>query len=454
MKKLFQGAVGRLLLLILSLSIILSSFTSCDLFSYVADEKNEIQGNIDSTEEPKEFEYVSEYLRDWGMPVFDTIKFQFFESCFIQLYNLNAMPDTLTHAKETARIFLDEHYDVINKNNKSEVTNTLLACYISVLGDPYSMYRPPVETEDFMTDMSGKFGGIGVMVEYNDLDESIMVNTVYPESPAERAGVKVGDFIYAVDGKTVEELGYTKAVNYVRGEIGTDVTLTLLRDGELVTVTATRAEVEEINVSYTIIPDTSLGYVQIVSFKDNTFPQFKEAIDELVTKGVEGIVFDLRGNPGGYVDSVISVISYLIPDGHVVMSYQYKGKDTVTLFADDAGEEDHVVNLPFTVICNEYTASAGEIFTAAMRDYRDIGIIDATIVGTNTYGKGIMQNTYYYPFDKSTVTLTVAYYNPPCGTNYHGTGVQPDRAVELDEGGEDNQLSAAIEELKKLVNDN
>lgn len=454
MKKLYQGAVSRLLLLILSLSIIFSSLTACNRFSYVADEKDEIQGNIDSTEDPKEFEYVSEYLRDWGLPIFDTIKFQFFESCFIQLYNLNEMPDTLTHAKETARIFLDEHYDEINISNKSEVTNTLLACYISVLGDPYSMYRPPVETEDFMTDMSGKFGGIGVMVEYNDIDESIMINTVYPESPAEKAGVKVGDFIHAVDGKTVEELGYTKAVNYVRGEIGTNVTLTLLRNGELVTVTATRAEVEEINVSYTIIPDTNLGYVQIVSFKDNTFPQFKAAINEFEAQGVEGIVFDLRGNPGGYVDSVVSIISYLIPDGHVVISYQYKGKDTVTLFADDEGEVDHVVDLPFTLICDDHTASSAEIFTSAIRDYRDIGIIDATIVGTNTYGKGIMQNTYYYPFDKSTVTLTVAYYNPPCGTNYHGIGIKPDRVVELDDSGEDNQLAAAIEELKKLINDN
>lgn len=453
MKKIYQGALGRFILLILTLSILLSSLTACDYFSYVADEKEEIQGNIDSTTEPLDYEYVSEYLRSWGMPVFDTIKFQFFESCFIQLYNFSAMPDTLAHAKETARIFLEEQYDEMDLSNKSAVTDTLLECYISVLGDPYSTYRPPVETEDFMTDMSGKFGGIGVMVEYNDADESIMVNTVYPDSPAEKAGIKVGDFIHAVDGKTVEELGYHNAVYYVRGEIGTDVTLTLLRDGKLVTVTATRAEVEEINADYTIIPDTNLGYVQIVSFKDNTFDQFKTAIDALEAAGVEGIVFDLRGNPGGYVSSVVSVISYLIPDGNVVMSYQYKRQDMVTLFAKDEGE-DHVVDLPFVVLCNQYTASAGEIFTAAMRDYDAIEILDATIVGTDTYGKGIMQNTYYYPFDQSTVTLTVAFYNPPCGENYHGTGVAPNRKVELDESGEDNQLEAAIEELEKLINVN
>ena len=304
-----------------------------------------------------------------------------------------------------------------------------------------------------MTDMSGKFGGIGVMVEYNDADESIMINTVYPGSPAEAAGVKVGDFIHAVDGKTVSELGYNNAVNYVRGEIGTTVELTLLRDGELVTVTATRAEVEEINVDYGIDEESNIGYVQIVSFKDNTFSQFKNAIDALEVAGVSGIIFDLRNNPGGYVDSVVSVISYLIPDGNTVMSYQYKGKDPIELVADD-GETDHIVDLPFVVICNEYTASAGEIFTAAIRDYRNEGILNATIVGTTTYKKGIMQNSYYYPFDPSTVTLTVAYYNPPCGENYHGIGVTPDRVVELDESGVDLQLNAALEEIKTLINAN
>ncbi len=450
MKKLYQGALSRLILLLLTLSILLSSLSGC----YVADNKSEIQDNLDATLQPADYTYVYEYLREWGMPIFDTIKFQHFESCFIQKYNFNEMPDTLTHAKDTAQIFLDEYYDEINLKDKSSVTDSLLRCYISLLGDAYSTYRPAVETEEFLTDMSGKFGGIGVMVEYNDNDESIMVNTVYPDSPAEKAGVKVGDFIHAVDGKTVDELGYHNAVYYVRGEIGTDVTLTLLRGETLVTVTATRAEVEEINAQGWIIPDTNLGYVQIVSFKDNTFNQFKAAVDSLVASNVDGIVFDLRGNPGGYVESVIDVISYLIPDGQVVMSFQYKNEDPVFKYAKDDIGEDHKLDLPFTVICNQYTASAGEIFTAAMRDYTKNGLVNATIVGTTTYGKGIMQNTYSYLFDGSSVTMTVAFYNPPNGVNYHGIGVVPDRTVELDDSGEDNQLSAAIEELQKLIIDN
>ncbi|MBO7196982.1 MAG: S41 family peptidase [Clostridia bacterium] len=454
MIKHIQRGVGRLLLLILTLTILLSSLASCGLFSYVAESKEEIQENLDGASHISSYGYVSDYLRRWGMPTFDRMKFQYFEECFIQLFNYESgMPSTFDHAKMTAELFLKECYDEIDTADKTAVTDALLNCYVVSLGDPYSAYRPPVEAEDFMTDMSGKFGGIGVMVEYNDQDESIMINTVYPDSPAEKAGIKVGDYIHAVDGKTVEELGYTNAVNYVRGEIGTDVELTMLRGEELITVVATRAEVEELNVVYEISEDKTVGYVQIVAFKGNTFDQFKEAIDSLEAAGVKGVIFDLRGNPGGYVDSVVSVISYLIPDGKTVMSYQYKFEDAVELVSDDDGDKDHVLDLPFVVLCNQYTASAGEIFTAAMRDYRNAGDLKATIVGTTTYKKGIMQNTYYYPLDQSTVTLTVAYYNPPCGVNYHGIGVTPDIYVE-NTATEDLQFNTALEEMNKLINDN
>ena len=455
-KTIIKASIGKLILILLTLSVLTSALSSCaiiDYFSYIAEDKNEIQDNIDTTPQEQTKKYVSDYLRDWGMPIYDKVKFKYFEEYFNQLYNYeDGMPDVASHAKKTAELFLEKYYDEINKDDKTAVTDALLDCYVSALDDPYAFYRPPVETEDYMTDMSGKFGGIGVMVEYNDLEQSIMVNTVYPESPAEKAGIKVGDYFYSIDGKTVEELGYTNAVNYVRGEIGTSVTLVMKRGDELVTVTAIRAEVEELNVVYDIDEENKLGYVQIVSFKENTFPQFKEAIDSLEAAGVEGIIFDLRGNPGGYVDSVVAVISYLVPDGLTVMSYQYKGYNKIELVSQDDGE-DHVVDLPFVVICNQYTASAGEIFTAAIRDYRNDGLLKATIVGTTTYKKGIMQSSFFYPVDKSTVTFTVAYYNPPCGVNYHGIGVEPDITVEITDN-TDTQFERALIEIKKLINDN
>ena len=316
MNKHINRGYGRLIALVLALAITLTSLVSCGLLSYVADSKEEINQNLNSAVEIPSYSYVSDYLRRWGMPSFDKIKFQYLEEYFIRYYNYeDGMPDTLTHAKSTAELFLNNYFDEIDTADKTAVTDALLTCYVASLGDPYSAYRPPVEAEDFVTDMSGKFGGIGVMVEYNDQDESIMINTVYPDSPAEKAGIQVGDYIHAVDGKTVEELGYTNAVNYVRGEIGTDVELTMRRGDEYITVVATRAEVEELNVVYEISEDKTVGYIQIVAFKGNTFDQFKEAVDSLEAEGVQGIIFDLRGNPGGYVDSVVAVISYLIPDG-------------------------------------------------------------------------------------------------------------------------------------------
>jgi carboxyl-terminal processing protease len=255
--------------------------------------------------------------------------------------------------------------------------------------------------------------------------------------------------IQAIARKTVDEIGYTKAVNHIRGKIGTTVDITLLRGEDLVDVTATRALVEEINAEYEIDEENNLGYVRIVAFKANTFDQFKKCIDELEAAGVDGIIFDLRNNPGGYVYSVVSVVSYLIPDGYPVVSYRYNGRDKIVQISEDEGE-DHSLDIPFVVICNENTASAGEIFTSAIRDYRNEGIVDATIVGTTTYKKGIMQNTYYYNLDNSSVTFTIAYYDPPCGINYHGIGVSPDVEVDYSET-EDTQLKVALEELEKLI---
>ena len=447
----------KLIALLLAVLMILSSLVSCRFFVYTADSEDEIRENIAESLESggKSKDRVADYLRQWGLPVFDKVKFEYYEVCCNKLYNLDSgMPDTLSHAVSTAELFLANFYNVISLDDKTAVTDGLLSCYVYAIGDIYSVYRPPVETEEHNTDMSGKFGGIGVMVEYNDADQSIMINTVYPDSPAEDAGVKVGDFIYAVDGKTVEELGYTNAVSHVRGEIGTTVELTLLRGGELITLSMIRAEVQETNVEYSFDAVSKIGYVEIISFKENTFAQFKEAIDEIEAMGAVGIIFDLRDNPGGYVTSVCEVLSYLFPTGETIMSYQYKNRDAVYRYTEDDTDDnnnsyDHTLDLPMVVLCNQYTASAGEIFTAAVRDYSDEGKIDATIVGTVTYKKGIMQNSYSY-IDNSSVTITVAYIITPSGDKYHGKGITPDVIVE-NNGTEDLQLEAAYSELEKLI---
>lgn len=447
--------ICKILLIVLTLSIIFSSLSSCDLFRYIAESKDEIIFNVQESKENTRHRYVADYLKEWGFPSFDGIKFMYMEELVQQIYNYgDGLPSVYSHAVTTANLFVEYLYDDTNLSDKTAVTDALLTCYSSAIGDPYTIYRPPVETEEFETDMSGKFGGIGVLVVYDHNNKTISVDTIYIGSPAEKAGLKEGDIIYAIDGKTVEELGYDKAVNFVRGKIGTEVKITVIRNEKQITYSVIREAIEEINVSYELDPESKIGYIKIAQFKDNTFDQFVEAITHMEKNDAKGIVFDLRGNPGGFLRSVTDVISYLIPNGNVVVSYKYKGQgETVYVTKDDRFGHDHVVNLPFVVICNERTASAGEIFTAALRDYRDQGIMNASIVGTTTYKKGIMQNTYYY-LDKSSITMTVAYYNPPSGVNYHGIGVTPDVVVENTDSEIDLQLDVAYIEMQKLLNAN
>ena len=422
-----------------------------------------IEKNIKKCESynPKQYSYVTEYLLYWGFPEFNVEKTAWAEQVFHSKYNYEGglsdlLVDVMPRAAVVARIFLDEYYDLIDVSDSEAVTNSIIEAYVKASGDPYAVYRLPEVYDDFNQDMSGKFGGIGVMVEYNHNDESIMVSTVFPDGPADKAGFKVGDFIHAINGELISDIGYLKAVNKIRGEIGTEVSVTVLRDGEPLELVAIRAEVVEQSVTYEITED-NIGYVVVTTFKDNTDEQFAEAIDALREAEVDGIIFDMRNNTGGYLETVVNMVSYLLPSQKTVISYQYKGKEKVTLYtkADRVDPEtlvpyDSVVDLPMVVLCNEYTASAAEIFTSVIRDYRNEGLLDATIVGTLTYKKGIMQSSYVNLSDNSYITLTVAYYNPPCGVNYHGIGITPDVEVELLEG-EDNQYERAVTELKELI---
>ena len=426
--------------------------------------KESILAKIECSEgTPEEgFEYVGQYYFLWTLPEFDHEKMLWAESVFIQAFNLDCgLPPVHEHARLAALKFLDEHYESVDLSDKAAVTDALITCYVEVVGDPYSIYRTPESYDDYQTDMSGKFGGIGVSVKYNHDDETIIVSTVSPGAPAEAAGFAVGDLIYAVDGVTVEEIGYLNAVNVIRGEIGTEVTITVRRGGELIDLVATRALVTELSIQYEITEE-GYGYITIAGFKSNTFSQFAAAIEEMKAKEVEGIIFDLRSNPGGYLSAVRDMISYIVPNGLPIVSYELKDGKKVEIFskadkvdpnaAEGTGEKtvDSVLEVPIVVICNEYTASAGEIFTAAVRDYRNDGILSATIVGVTTYKKGIMQNTYLYSEDGSSITVTTAYYNPPSGVNYHGVGVTPDVTVDITEGG-DAQYDAAVVELEKLL---
>ncbi len=449
----------RLVLLIVTVIAVASSLSSCLDFS-ASKSKEEIAESISAslTEDKKNFDRVSKYYVYWGMPDFDAEKMTDTESIFKYNYNYaGGMPDTLEHAASSARHFLEYYYDQTDLEDKTAVTHALISSYVDVLDDPYAVYRVPVENDDYTLGMSGKFGGIGVTILYDDENETVTVESINIGSPAEAAGFAVGDMLYAVDGVKISDIGYRNAVYYIRGEVGTEVSVTVLRNGEEITLTATRAIVDDISSTYEIIED-NIGYIRVSSFKGNTFGQFVNCVDAVKAAGVKGVIFDMRNNPGGYLTTVCDMLSYLIPTGQVIVSYEYangiyrEDKSQDDLHPVTKVRSDSVLDLPIVVICNEYTASAGEIFTAAVRDYRDEGLLSATVVGTVTYKKGIMQSTHLYD-DGSSVTLTTAYYNPPSGENYHGIGVTPDVTVQNSKT-EDLQYNQAIIELNKLVNAN
>lgn len=462
-KNFFRKSISFVLVISLLLSIC-TSLSSCLRDT----SEDQIRENISRTVEndKQNYDFVALYLYDWEFPIFDTEKLYWVENLFNTYYNVKeGLPETLDHAVLTANYFLDNYYNTIEKTDKSVVTECIIDSYITVIGDPYSVYRTPEENVEYDQSLAGSFGGIGVTVEYDHQEKTVMVSAVNIGSPAEEAGVMVGDYLVGVDGKSIDELGYDNLVSEIRGEVGTSVTVSFKRGDTVLDLTMARALVSEKTVSYYIDED-GIGYIRITQFVRVTYDQFTEAIDYMKENGAVGVVFDVRSNPGGLVETVTRMLSYILPSGKVVVSYQYKGADPVYRVTKDdyidtkTGETvDSTLDIPMVVLCNQYSASAAEIFTSVIRDHRNDGVLDARIVGTTTYKKGIMQTSFQHPDDGSLLTITVAYYNPPSGENYHGIGITPDVEVhlpELKEGEttvEDTQLAGGKEELKKLINE-
>ena len=295
--------------------------------------------------------------------------------------------------------------------------------------------------------MSGSYVGLGVEVVYQyneDLTtlKSLSITRVIKNSGAEEAGMLAGDYIIAVEGTAVEGTPQPDIDSLLRGEEGTTVTVTVKRGEETFDLTVTRRFIESATIYYEMIED-NIGYIAITSFDENTDEYFAEALYSLIEDGAKGLVFDVRNNLGGYLDSCINMLSELVPYGTVIATADYKNgtKETYT----STGKT--LIDLPIVVMCNQYTASAGELFTAAIRDWAKDGLIDASVVGYTTHGKGVMQTTFTYMLDYSTVTFTNAYYNPPSGENYDGLGIVPDYPLGIDS----DPMAAALAVIKPKI---
>lgn len=292
---------------------------------------------------------------------------------------------------------------------------------LGALDDPYSIYFTPEQAEDFNQELEGKFFGIGA--EIGIRDEGIVVVAPLAGSPAKEAGIKSGDLIVAVDGE--DTLGFTvsETVFKIRGELGIPVTLTILREGsdERMDITIVRGEIVIDSVKWEI-RDDGIAVVNIFMFNDETTTLFQEAVQEILTEDVTGIVLDLRNNPGGLLSQAINIAGFWV-DGQPVVIERVQGVETPFAAAGIAKLE----GMPTVVLVNGGSASGSEILAGALQDF---GL--AHLIGEQTFGKGSVQEYYGFP-DQSAVKMTVAEWLTPKGNSINEIGIEPDQIVEYTE---------------------
>lgn len=321
---------------------------------------------------------------------------------------------------------------------------------VASLGDVYSTYFNEEEYAALMESSSGTYCGIGATVSQNAATMILTVVKPFVDCPAYNAGMLPGDIITAVDGEDVVGQDINLVVSKMKGEAGTKVTVTVFRESieDYLDIEITRAQIDVPTIEYEMLED-DIGYIQISEFDEVTVPQYMAAIDDLEAKGMKGLIVDIRDNPGGLYDAVCKMLDRMLPEGTIIYTMDKYGNRE-----DEYSTADQEFNLPLAVLVNGSSASASEIFAAAIQDYNK-----GTIIGTQTFGKGIVQSVFPLG-DGTAVKLTNYFYYTPKGRKIHGEGITPDIVVELDEElrtkvviehDEDNQLKAAIEDVKSRM---
>lgn len=377
--------------------------------------------------------------------------------------------DRIGRKIELMQQIINEEY--LFEEDTEQVESGIYMGMMAGLGDPYSVYYTEEDFTELMENsIEGEYCGIGAMISQNRETMMMTVIRVFENTPSAEAGMLPGDVIVAVDGQDVSGMELDLVVgSYIKGEENTDVTVKVYRESteEYVDLTMTRRPIETPTVEHEML-ENQVGYILVTQFEGNTAKQFQEAVENLESQGMEKMVIDLRNNPGGLLDEAVKMAAYLLPDGTIVRT-EYKNGDSDEYFSKDgtiqavnsAGrefsqypiEDGHELDIPIVILADGNSASASEVFAGAMRDYDR-----AVLVGTTTFGKGIVQSVI--PFtDGDAIKLTTAHYFTPSGQDLHGKGLEPDVEVELDEElrqkaivslEEDNQLQKALEVLEEM----
>lgn len=317
---------------------------------------------------------------------------------------------------------------------------------VTATGDRWSYYIPASEYQTYLEQSRNAYVGVGITIQKAEDGSGFEIVSVTAGGPAEEAGLKAKDVVTAIEGTSCRDMETTDARNLVRGEAGTQVQFTILREGKEQTVSVERRSIETPVVTYEMM-ENGYGYIRIENFESKCAKETIAAIDDLVAQGAKGLILDVRFNPGGYKDELVKVLDHLLPEGVLFQSVDYKGKESQDLSDADC------VKIPMAVLVNGDSYSAAEFFAAALQEYDW-----ATVVGQQTCGKGYFQNTFPLS-DGSAVALSVGKYFTPQGKSLIGTGITPDVPVEVDEDtyqeiyfgtldkSEDPQLQAAISVL-------
>ncbi len=353
----------------------------------------------------------------------------------------------LTTYIEKVKKIISSNYLYADKIDEDKLEKSAVEGYVSGLGDDYTEYIPADEMNEFTEDITGSFVGVGIYMIADEETQKVVVYYPIPDSPAEKAGVKAGDIIVSVDGIEYPFEEFNTIAEKIRGEAGTKVKLVVERDGKQLNFEITREKVNT-NPITTEVLENNIGYLTLPSFDSGTAEKFKEKVEELKNKGIKSLIIDLRNNGGGIVDESTEIADYILEKGKTIMT-TVDNKDNKE---ETKSKNDPIFDMPIVILTNENTASASEILTGALKDNGK-----AKVIGTNTYGKGVIQ-TVFTLTDGSGLKLTTAEYYTPNGTAINGVGIKPDIEVKLPSEitniysvtkEKDTQLQKAIEELGK-----
>ena len=345
--------------------------------------------------------------------------------------------------------YLDTNF--LYEIDSQKMQDAVISAMIDSLGDKYSYYITPEDAQEFSEETTGKYVGIGIYltkvnpayIDWNDPSTyMVIITSPFPGAPADRAGLRSGDMISHVNGVEIYEMDATEASKLIRGKENTPITLTIHRGSSEFEVTLMPEEITSPSTEKGIIAD-NVGYIRILEFSQTTQESFRSDVEELLSKGAESFIIDLRNNRGGSVDSALGIANMFIPDGKTLMTTKFKeksnNKDTVYTSTGYLAVDE---NVPVVLLVNGGTASASEILTGALRDNDR-----ALIVGSQTFGKGIMQFTI--AFMGGYLNITVAHYYTPSGADIHEIGITPDYIVDVDEDYSDEEMEAYSVFLKE-----